>query len=63
MDIHIQSYKTDIHKDSVLNMRMKVYSKLTGYIEEIVSYKTFKKELKLFLLLHTFYWVEEFVYL
>jgi len=33
---------------------MKVYSKLTGYIEEIVSCKAFKKELKLFLLLHTF---------
>jgi len=44
-------------------MQMKVYSKLTGYIEEIVSYKAFKKEFKLFLLLHTFYWVEEFVFL
>jgi hypothetical protein len=36
-------------------METKVYSKLPGYIKEIDSYKAFKKELKLFLLLHTFY--------
>jgi hypothetical protein len=32
-----------------------------GFIKEIDNYKAFKKELKLFLLLHTFYSVEEFV--
>jgi len=36
-------------------MGTKVYNKLPGYIKEIDSYKAFKKELKLFLLLHTFY--------
>jgi hypothetical protein len=61
MDIHIQSYKTDIYKKSVINMWTKVYNKLSGYIKEIESYKVFKKELKLFLLLHTSYSVEEFV--
>jgi len=61
MDIHIQSYKTDMCKKSVLNMGTKVYNKLPSYIKEIDSYKAFKKELKLFLLLHTFYSVEEFV--
>jgi hypothetical protein len=61
MDIHIQSYKTDIYKKNVINMGPKVYNKLPGYIKEIDSYKAFKKELKLFLLLHTFYSVEEFV--
>jgi hypothetical protein len=61
MDIHILSYKTDIYKKNVINMGTKVYNKLPGYIKEIESYKAFKKELKLFLLLHTFYSVEEFV--
>jgi hypothetical protein len=61
MDIHIQTYKTDIYKKSVINMGTKVYNKIPGYIKEIDSYKAFKKELKLFLLLHTFYSVEEFV--
>jgi len=42
-------------------MGTKVYNKLSGYIKEIDSYKVFKKELKLFLLLHIFYSVEKFV--
>ena len=57
----MRSYKTDIYKKSEINMGTKVYDKLPGYIKEIDSYKAFKKELKLFLLLHTFYLVEEFV--
>jgi len=61
MYIHIQSYKTDIYKKGVINMGTKVYNKLRGYIKEINSYKAFKKEMKLFLLLHTFYSVEKFV--
>ena len=61
MDIHTQSYKTYIYKKCVLNMGIKVYNKLPGYIKEIDSYKAFKKELKLLLLLHTFYSVKEFV--
>jgi hypothetical protein len=42
-------------------MGTKLYNKLPGYIKEIESYKTFKKELQPFLLLHTFYPIEEFV--
>ena len=60
MDIHFQSYSTDLR--SVINMGNKLYNKPPGYIKEIDSYKTFKKELKsLLLLLHSFYSVEEFV--
>ena len=55
MDVHIWSYKTYIYKNSVINMGTKVYNKLPGYIKEIDGCKAFKKELKLFLLLHTFY--------
>jgi Ca2+/H+ antiporter len=62
MDIHIQSYKTDLYKRSVVNIGSKLYDKLPDYIKKkIDSYKTFRKELKSFLLLHTFYSVEEFV--
>jgi len=42
-------------------MGTKVYNKLPGYIKEIDSYKAFNKMLKSFILLHTFYSVEEFV--
>jgi len=61
MDIHIQSYNTDLYKRSVINMGTKLYNKVPGCIKEIDSYKTFKKELKSLLLLHSFYSVEELV--
>ena len=60
-DIHIQSYKTDLYKRRVVNMGSKLYNKLPDYIKEIESYKTFRKELKSFLLQHAFYSVEKFV--
>jgi len=63
MDIHIQVYSTDLFKRSLIDMGNKLYNKLPGYIKETDSYKTFKKELKSFLHLHTFYSVEEFVLL
>ena len=61
MDIHIQSYNTDLYKRSVIDMGAKLYNKCPGYIKQMDSYKTFKKELKSLLLLHSFYSVEEFV--
>jgi len=42
-------------------MGTKVYNNLSGFIKEIDDYTAFKKELKLFLLLCTFYSLEEFV--
>ena len=61
MDIHIQACSTGLYKRCVMNMGTKLYNKLPRYIKEIDSYKSFKKELKSFLLLHSFYSVEEFV--
>ena len=43
-------------------MCTKVYNNLPGFINEIDDCKAFKKELKLFRLLHTFYSVEESVF-
>jgi hypothetical protein len=60
-DIHIQSYKTDLYKRSVINMGSKLYNNFPDYIKEIESYKTFRKQLKSFLFWHAFYSVEEFV--
>jgi hypothetical protein len=36
MDIHIQSYNTEIYKKCLINMGTKIYNKLPGYIKEIV---------------------------
>jgi len=50
-----------MYKKSVINMGTKMYNNLPKFLKEIDDYKAFKKELKLFLLLQTFYSVEEFV--
>jgi len=42
-------------------MGTKVYNNLPNYIKELDSYRAFKKELKSFLLLDSFYSVEECV--
>jgi hypothetical protein len=42
-------------------MGTKEYNNLPKFLKEADNYKAFKKELKLFLLLHTFYSVEEFL--
>jgi hypothetical protein len=53
--------KTEIYKKSVIYMDAKVYNTLPTFLREIDDYKAFKKELKLFLLLQSFYSAEEFV--
>jgi hypothetical protein len=42
-------------------MGTKIYNNMPKILKETEDYIVFKKELKLFLLLHTFYSVEEFV--
>ena len=61
MDIHVKLHNSEVYKKSVINMGTKVYNNLPGFIKEIDNYKAFKKQLKLFLLLHSFYSLEESV--
>jgi hypothetical protein len=42
-------------------MGTKVYNKLHRFLKEIEDHRAFQKKLKLFLLLHAFYSVEEFL--
>jgi hypothetical protein len=61
MDIHIKSHRTNLYKNSIINMGSKIYNNLPDNIKQIDSYKVFKKKVKSFLLVHTFYSVEEFL--
>ena len=61
LDIHVKLQKHEIYKKSVINMGTNIYNNLPKFLKEIDNYKAFKNELKLFLLLQTFYSVEEFV--
>jgi hypothetical protein len=60
LDIHVKTQKTELYKKSVINMGTRVYNNLPKYLKEINNYKAFKKELKIFLLLQSFYSVEEY---
>jgi hypothetical protein len=61
LDIHVKLQKMEIYKKNVINMGTKLYNNLPKFLKEIDHYKAFKKGLKLFLLLQSFYSVEEFV--
>jgi hypothetical protein len=61
LDIHVKLQKTEMYKKSVINLGTKVYNKLPKFLKEVDDYKAFKKQFKLFLLLQSFYSVEEFV--
>jgi len=51
----------EVYKKSVINMGTKVYKKLPRFLKEIDDYRAFKRKLNKFLLLQSFYSVEEFV--
>jgi len=61
LNIHVKLQKNEIYKKSVINMGTKVYKNLPIFLKERDDYKAFKKELKLYLLLQTFYSVGESV--
>jgi len=60
LDIHVKMKNTETYKKSVINIGTKIYNKLPGFLKEIDDNRVFRKKLKSFLLLHSFYSVEEF---
>jgi len=60
-DLQTRYCRTDIFKKSVTNLGTKLYNKLPNYIKSLENLKLFKKEIKAFLLHHTFYSVDEYL--
>ena len=56
-----QFCRTDILKKSVTNMGAKLYNRLPNYIKNVENLKPFKKQIKTFLLHHTFHSVDEYL--
>jgi hypothetical protein len=52
---------SEVCKKSVINMGKKVYNNLPRFLKEMEDYRAFKRKLKKFLILQSFYSVEEFV--
>jgi len=63
MDMRVKLCNTELYKKGVINMGTSLYKNLSGFMKEIDYYKAFEKELKLFLLHHSLYSVEEFIFL
>jgi hypothetical protein len=61
LDLHVQFCRTNVLKKGVVNIGIKLYSKLPSQIREVEKMRTFKKELKSYLLQHTFYSVDEYM--
>lgn len=50
-------------KKSVINMDIRLYNKVPVTIKKLSSYKSFKRELKYFLMNQVFYSIDEFLLL
>jgi hypothetical protein len=46
--------RTNVFKKGVMNMGIKLYNKLSGKIREVEKIRQFKKEMRAYLLQHTF---------
>ena len=58
-DLQTRYCRTDIFKKSITNLGTKLYNKLPNQIKVLENLKLFKKEIKAFLLHHTFYSVDK----
>ena len=59
-DFHVLSRNTSIFKKSVINMGITLYNKMPTKIKQLESFRDFKQRIKLHLLGHTFYSLNEF---
>jgi hypothetical protein len=61
LNLHVQHCNTVPLKQSVINMGISLYNTVPDPIKLRENFKLFKKDLKSFLLNHSFYSVEEFM--
>jgi hypothetical protein len=59
-DSHVPSCNTLLFKGSVMNMGIRMYNKIPTRKKQLESFRDFKQKLKLFLLDHPFYSLNEF---
>jgi hypothetical protein len=61
LDLHVQYCNTVLFKKSVVNMGIKLDNKVSDHIKMRDNLRFFKRDLKSFLLQHSFYSVDEFM--
>jgi hypothetical protein len=60
-DLHVHYCNTALFRKSVVNMGIKLYNKVPDHIKMRDTSGSFKRDLKSFLLQHSFYSVDEFM--
>jgi hypothetical protein len=60
-DLHTRHCNTVLYQKSVVNMGIKLFNKLPIQIKQLDNYKSFKREVKTFLVQNSFYTIEEFL--
>jgi hypothetical protein len=58
--LHTQQCNTVTYQKNVINMGIKLFNKLPVQIKQFDKYKSFKKDVKTFLVHNAFYTIEEF---
>jgi hypothetical protein len=61
LDLHTHFCRTTLFKNSGTNMGIKLYNKVPYKIKQIDKIQEFKRRLKHFLVLNTFYSVDEYM--
>jgi len=61
-DLHTRHCSTILYQTSVTNMSIKLFNNLPIQIKQLDDYKSFKRELKTFLVCNSFYTIEEFLH-
>jgi hypothetical protein len=61
LNLHVQVCRTNALNKGVTNMGLKLYNKLPNKIRKVEKMRKFKRELRSYLLTHTFYSVDEYM--
>jgi hypothetical protein len=59
--MYTRQCNTVLYQKRVVNMGIKLFNKLPLQIKQLDNYKSFKREVKTFLLYNSFYTIEEFL--
>jgi hypothetical protein len=61
LNLHIQFCRTNVFKNGVMNMGIRLYNKIPNKIREVRKMRQFKRVFRSYLVKHMFYSVEEYM--
>jgi hypothetical protein len=61
LNLHVQFCRTDVSKNCVINMGIRLYNKIPNKIREVGKTRQFKRVFRSYSVQHVFYSVEEYM--